>query len=57
MTAKCSLGDTALIAQITQLGTRRPTFEEPLSYQVRSPVSVETFQIFVTAFEARLLPF
>jgi hypothetical protein len=54
MTARPSLGDTALTVRVARLGTSCPSFEEPFPYDVRSPVSVEAFWIFVAALECAL---
>jgi hypothetical protein len=39
--------------RLLALGERCPHFEEPLRYQVLSPVSVDDFRIFVAALEGK----
>jgi hypothetical protein len=51
MTAKLSLGDTALTVRVARLLASCPNFEEPLPYEVHSPVTAEAFGIFVAALE------
>jgi hypothetical protein len=45
------LGDTRLTVQVARLLAKCPRFEESLPYQVRSPVRVEVFRIFLAALE------
>jgi hypothetical protein len=46
-----SLGDTTLKVDLAALDKSCPGFHEELPYQVRSPVSVEVFRMFVGAIE------
>jgi hypothetical protein len=49
--ARLVLGDTALKVGIGALSASCPNFKEELPCHVRSPVSVEAFQVFVGALE------
>jgi hypothetical protein len=49
-----AFGDTTVSVRLVALGERCPDFEGPLPYQIRSPVSVEVFRVFVAALEGAL---
>jgi hypothetical protein len=51
MTTELALGGTKLTVRVARLLARCPHFEEPLLYQVRSPVRVDVFRVFVAALE------
>jgi hypothetical protein len=51
MKAKLFLGDIALTVRVAWLLACCLYFEEPLPYEVHSPVSVEAFRIFVSVLD------
>jgi hypothetical protein len=53
--ARLVLGDTAFRVGLGTLFTSCPNFKEELPYHIRSPVSVEAFQVFVGALEGTIL--